>query len=376
MASLSRWSRESARRRWVELGDLVERPLTVGVVALSMWPACSLVLNLSSYRSPPAAAAVLVVAVAIPLVLCRVARRGIGLFVSLATIAASTTLSVVLGLLIVGDTDETHFMNSWSAAGVVVLVFARPVEEPLLGLVGALAANVAVTGLDPADLQAWHIAPTTIGAPVPMTVCAIALAGFLRSSVRTSRRMRAALELAEHQRALADAVQDGRDQRYARWDRTVTPLLDRIAAGLDDPEDPEVRAECARLASALRAQLAGGSPSPFSVLLEPERTALQARGGDLRVHDIGVGDALDEYDRVRLTEMVRELSTETGIVSLSLVGTPDEDRALVVIGGDGVPAPLGGAWATGTTTQDSPTRWWWDAEVHRHRSPGRQPPSR
>ncbi|MDN5919412.1 MAG: hypothetical protein L0I76_30660 [Pseudonocardia sp.] len=347
-------------------------PLTVGVVCTALWPVCSLLLNWDEYRSPGTAVAILVMAVAAPLVLCRIGRHGIGPCTSLTAIAGSTTLSVLLGLQVeASDLGGAYWMNSWSVASAVILVFARPVEEPLLAALSALGANIAVSNLQPDDLQAWHVAPTTIGAPVPATVCAIALAQILRMNVRSSRRARAALQTAERQRAVAAAIHNQRRLRLALWTQTVAPLLDEVATGRRDPSDPLLGAECTRLARGLRAALRESRESPFLELLEREMAALHSRGGSLELHDLDVGDDLYEEDRVRLTEMVREVCKGDGVgfVTLTLTGVPGKDRAVVVIESDGLPVPQGTAWAAaeeaGTTTRETTTRWWLDLEVRR-----------
>lgn len=373
MAGLTvRWSRATARARWTELGDGLGTALTAAIVFAGLWPLSALILQWSDYRSPPAAAAMLVVALAVPLILCRLGPRGIGPGASSIAGVSSVLLTVLLGLQLDGtDSGGAHWMNSWGVAVAIVLAFARPVEEPLAVMTGVLIANVAVKPLAPGDVQALHIAPMTIGAAFPATVCAIALAATMREGIRTARRLRASAEETEQRLAVADAVYQERRQRFARWEAAVAPLLEDVAAGRREPDDPGVGRQCADLSRRLRAELSAAPESLFEVLLGPEMAGLASRGGRVLVHDLDVGYRLCEDDRVLLVELVREMcATELpGTVQITILEGASDRNALVILGVDGLPAPSGPAWAAAqrregaTTTAESPTRWWWDAEM-------------
>lgn len=367
-----RWSRAAARARWTELGDGPGVALTAGIAFAGLWPVSALILQWSDYRSPWAATAMLVVALTVPLALCRLGPRGIGPGTSLLAGASSVLLTVLLGLQLHGtDSGGAHWMNSWGVAVAIVLAFARPVEEPLAMMTGVLIANVAVKPLVPGDVQALHIAPMTIGAAFPAAVCAIALAATMREGIRTARRIRASAEATEQRLAVADAVHQERLHRFAQWEAAVAPLLEDVATGRREPDDPGVGRQCAELSRRLRAELSAAPESLFEMLLGPEIAGLASRGGRVIVHDLDAGYRLCEDDRVLLVELVREVcATELpGTVQVTILDGASDRDALVILGVDGLPAPDGPAWAAAlrrdgaTTTAESPTRWWWDAEM-------------
>lgn len=373
MARLSRrWSRAAARRRWNELSDLIGAPLAAGIAFAAAWPVTAVVLQWSDYRDPVAAVAILVVAVAVPLALCQLGPQGIGPLASLLAGGSSVLLTVLLGLqLNVPDTGGQLWMNSWGVAAAIVLAFARPVEEPLAVMAGVLIASLAVLPIAPGDVQALHIAPMTIGAAFPATVCGVALAATMRAGVRAARRARAAAEMNEQRRAVEDAVHLERQHRFARWEAAVAPLLDDIASGRLRPDDPAVGEQCGRLSRRLRAELAAAPESLFEALLRPEIAELEARGGRLLIQDLDVGYRLREDDRVLLVELAREVcrTGPPGSVALTLLDDGSDLRARAILAVDGLPVPAGRAWVAAagrpgaTMTMESATCWWWDAEV-------------
>lgn len=361
-----RWSRAAASRRWAELGDLVERPLVAGLACSALWPVSYVVARWAEYRDPVATTVMLVVSIGLPLLLCRMGRRGIGPWTSALAILSSIALTLLVGRQVaVPDPEAGNWMNAWGVAVVVVLVFARPVEEPLLAMVGVTVVNLALAPTG--DPQAVHIAPMPVGAAVPATICAIGLASVLRTSVRASRATRAEADAAEQRRAIADAVHSDRRRRFAEWDATAAPLLEDIATGRRDPTDPAVGEECARLAAGLRSQLADRPESVFEALLRDDITRAQERGGALTVDDLGAGDRLDPSDRILVVDLIREASADDGPGIIALTLLDSDVGAVVLLDVEGTPIPAGPAWTRaaglGTTTSESPTRWWWDAEL-------------
>lgn len=361
-----RWSRAAAARRWSELGDLVERAIPAGIAVTALWPVGTVAGRWADYRDPAVVTVLLVASVALPLVLCRASRRGIGPWMSLSSVVATVGLTLLVGLQVeTPGMEPANWMNSWGVAAAIVLVFSRPVEEPLLAMAGVTAVNVAV--IPAGDPQAWQLAPMTVGAAVPATACAIGLASVLRTSVRDSRATRAAAEAAEQRRAAADAVHRERRRRAAEWDATAAPLLEDVAAGRRDPADPSVARTCADLAARLRARLDDRPESVFEIVLCGDVLRAQQRGGSLTVDDLGAGDRLDPRHRILVAALVREVCANRDACTVALTLLDTDGGALVLLDVDGAPVPAGPAWTgaagLGTTTAESPTRWWWDAEL-------------
>lgn len=356
-------------------------PLPVAIAVTAVWPVSGLVLNWSAYREPLVAAAVLVAAVALPLALCVRGPRGIGPVMSVLSCAAALALTGALGLQLDHPyPDGAFWMNSWGMAAAVVMAFARPAEEPLALAAGVLVVTAVVAPSPFTDPQVLHVAPMAIGAAVPATVCAVALATALRAGVRSARAVRAAAEAAEQRLAVADAVHLERGLRFVRWESAIVPLLDAVASGRRDPADPELARECAELARGLRAQLSAAPESLFEALLGPAGERLRGRGGELIVRDLDVGYRLREAGRVRLTERVEEVceTDGTGTVQLTLLAAESGERAAVIVCVEGLPVPSTPGWSAhgGALTRDGPHRWWWDAEMELDPAPALRSPGR
>lgn len=340
----------------------------------ALWPVGTLVARWSDYRDPVVATILLVASVALPLALCRLSRRGIGPWASGLSIVTSVGLTLFVGLQVdIAGREPASWMNSWGVAAAIVLVFSRPIEEPLLAMTGVTVVNVAVTpAWDPQTLQ---LAPMTVGAAVPATFCAIGLVSVLRTSVRASRTARAEADAAEQRRAIADAVRSDRRRRFAEWDATAAPLLEDIAAGRRDPADPAVGAACARLAGRLRSQLDDRPESVFEALLRDDITRAQERGGTLTVDDLGAGDNLASSDRILVVDLIREACGDGGPCAVALTLLDSPRGAVVLLAVDGSPVPTGPAWTRaatlGTRTSETVTRWWWDAELTGTHTTGR-----
>lgn len=369
MAALTgRWSRWAARARWVEVGDLMRTPLPVAIVVTAIWPISGMLLYWSVYRNPAVAAAVLIAAVALPLALCVRGPLGIGPVLSLLSCGAAVGLTWVLGLQLEDPFPSgALWMNSWGMAAAVVLAFARPAEEPLALAAGVLLVTALVAPSPFTDPQVLHVAPMAIGAAVPATVCAVALASALRAGVLSARAVRAAADAAEQQLAVAQAVHVERELRFARWEEAIVPLLEAVAAGRRDPADPDVARECAQLSRMLRAQLSTAAESLFEALLEQAGARLRCRGGDLVVRDLDVGYRLREVGRVLLTHRITEIcdADGAGTVQLTLLAAESGEHATAIVSVEGLPVPATPGWSAhgGALTVEHPLRWWWDAEL-------------
>lgn len=344
----------------------MSRPLTAGIAFAALWPLTTLVVQWPDYRNPGVAAAILVVAVAVPLGLCRLGPRGIGPVVSLLAGTSSVLLTVLLGLQLEGPgSGAQHWMNSWGVAVALVLAFAPPAEEPIAVMAGVVVACYVDSPIAAGDIQALHIAPMSVGAAFAPTICAVALAATLRTGVRAARQTREGAERNEEHLAVGNAVHRERRRRFARWEAAVVPVLEAVADGRLEPDDPEVGARCGRLAERLRAELSATPESLFEALLDAEVAELESRGGRLTVQDLDIGYHLLEADRVLLVGLVREVCAHglPGTVVLTLVDDGSDEIARAVLAVDGMPLPDGPQWPGATLTVESPTRWWWDANV-------------
>lgn len=370
---IGRWSRAAARDRWTELEAFNGAVLGFGIPVMGLWPLAGLIGHWDLYARPWVAVAVYVGSLLLPMSVWRLGPRGIGLGASLLSILGALGLSVTLmsqiDYSVPAAVGVANWTNSWGSATFFVLVFARPLEE----VVAAFAALVWVCYLFdfPADanLLVLHHAPTRIGAVLPAAVSLLALITALRVGVRSVARNRALAAEAEQRLAVGEAVSRERTERFVSWEADVAPLLEDLAEGRRDISDPAVIARCRGLAAQLRAQLSAAADSLLYVLLRDEVAALRARGGDLTIEEVDVGFRLPEADRVMLARLIADLceGIDVPAVDLTLINNQGEDTAMVMLSVTGAEVPDTPAWAAARQlagamlSDDSPTRWFWDA---------------
>lgn len=355
----ARWSRARARGRWSDLEIFLDRPLGLGLLIVSLWPAIALVRSLPTYEQPVVAVGIYLGSLGIIAALWRWGRTGLGWPVSVGSGIALAGLNVALTLQVPADaaTGTALWLHGWGAAVPMVLAFSRPLEEPLavLALLGASNAVAVVRGEQ--TVAALHDAPLRLGIPIAMTAAGIALVVALRRSVSAARRSRDQAAVLWERERIREAIEQDRSLRRAEWEHRAATLLEEIGDRGRVP-DAEVAAAARALREEARLDLDTAGDSVLELLMK------ERDGVELVLQDLDVGHRLREVDRVRLVAAVGELCRgQRGRLEVTLqpAGLPGEPvaTALVVLAGTGIAPP---EFPEGTLTVESPTRWFLDLE--------------
>lgn len=346
-------------------------------MALSaVWPATAYSLNWSNYRDPMLVGALLVVAVGLPLILCWLGPRGLGMFTSALAVVTMAGLELLLPTQTIDlARSGAHWIDGCGATVVIVLVFSRPFWEVVLSVMILVASNVAALTVPAGPGGMSDVGDLLAGGMLLAAVCAVALVGALRRALSAARQARAVADQAYERRAILKAIQRERRLHFARWEEAVAPFLEDVAAGRRSPADHGFAAECGRLARSLRQELADRSDSLIEVLLRDEIAGVRSRGGNVVINDLDVGHRVSPETRVELVKLIRELCAQdsTRDVQLALLAGDSEDRAVAVLSVVGAGVPDSRVWRAareaGTVTFETPDRWWWDLELRCERVP-------